>query len=228
MFPRSLPVANFVSACRRNAPLAHSTTKILDSDVTGPFTGDTNWRSDGGGTFASHVCHHHALLVAGLSPGGTSADLEAAAANNVAATPALRRKRISGVARCAGGHAPVRYGEMGTREDAERAFDAGDLRQLRELLKRANNPTELIAVATFLTATNDASDWEEGTNVLRGLADNGNGHAAHNLSTALMCPPVGREQDRPGAAHYLSIAVSTGFEATVSYDSSSMDPTRGR
>jgi hypothetical protein len=102
------------------------------------------------------------------------------------------------------------------------AFDANDFDRIRELFATriaSGDPDALCNFGTVLTLSQDLDCHSEGIAILRGLADSGNGHAAHNLATALRTGPHGQsESAKLESRRYMQIAVDSGFEATVVTD----------
>lgn len=106
-------------------------------------------------------------------------------------------------------------------EDASAASERGDHPEVRRILEpfvTAGDAEATVALGTFLTMSGDAAVSDEGVRLLRTLGDAGNGHAAHNLATALMTPAPARERDQAGFKHYMAIATESGFEASVASD----------
>ena len=108
---------------------------------------------------------------------------------------------------------------MSIYEDANDAFERGELELVRELLapSAVSGDTEAqAALGTFLTLTSNPSPFREGVEWLRSAADAGDGVAAHNLATILLSGGPGIEADCEEAMRYLQRARDSGFEATVS------------
>ena len=106
-------------------------------------------------------------------------------------------------------------------EEVDKALSADDWATAKKLLEEVNEDWDTearIYKGTVLTLSNDIDSYNDGISLLRELADNGNGQAAHNLATAL-CTGVGvTEQSREEFSHYMQIAVDSGFEETISSD----------
>jgi TPR repeat protein len=108
---------------------------------------------------------------------------------------------------------------MSIYEDANDAFERGELEGVRELLSpgaTSGDPEAQAALGTFLTLTSDAGWFLEGVEWLRSAADAGDGVAAHNLATILLSGGPGVSSDCEEAMRYLQRARDSGFEATVS------------
>lgn len=106
-------------------------------------------------------------------------------------------------------------------EEVDKALSADDWARVKKLLEEVNKDWDTearIFKGTVLTLSNDIDEYHDGVSLLRDLADNGIGHAAHNLAMAL-CSGVGAtEQSREEFARYMQIAADSGFEETVSSD----------
>lgn len=110
---------------------------------------------------------------------------------------------------------------MSIYEDANTAFERGELVRVRELLAPgavSGDPEAQAALGTFLTLTSDPRPFREGVEWLRSAANAGDGVAAHNLGTILLTGGPGVDPDCGEAMHYLERARESGFEATVSFD----------
>jgi Sel1 repeat-containing protein len=110
---------------------------------------------------------------------------------------------------------------MSIYEDANRAFERGELERVRELLSpgaASGDPDVQAALGSFLTLTSDPRPFLEGVEWLRRAADAGDGIAAHNLATILLEGGPGVEADCEEAMRYLQRARDSGFVATVASD----------
>jgi TPR repeat protein len=111
---------------------------------------------------------------------------------------------------------------MSIYDDANTAFERGELRRVHELLAPDAASGDLdaqAALGSFLTLTSDPSPFLEGVLWLRRAADGGDGVAAHNLATILLSGGPGIDPDCEEAMHYLERARQSGFEAIVTPDS---------
>src|SRR3954468_9510682 len=108
---------------------------------------------------------------------------------------------------------------MSIFDDANQAFERGDLGRVRELLEPTANAGDReaqTALGTLLVT--DGAGFIEGVRWLTIAADAGYGHAAHNLATILWSGGPGVDPDQEKATRYMQTAVDSGFEATVSCD----------
>src|SRR6185436_15988453 len=77
---------------------------------------------------------------------------------------------------------------MSVVDEANAAFDSGDLNRVRALLEPGASAGDLNAQATLgtmLSLSPDRTTFIEGVGWLRAAANCGHGHAAHNLATIL-------------------------------------------
>jgi TPR repeat protein len=110
---------------------------------------------------------------------------------------------------------------MSIYEDANNAFERGELIRVRELLAPgavSGDPDAQAALGSFLTLTSDPRPFREGVEWLRSAADAGDGVAAHNLATILLSGGPGVDADCEEAMRYLARARESGFEASLSFD----------
>ena len=110
---------------------------------------------------------------------------------------------------------------MSIYDEANDAFERGDLDRVRELLEPGANAGDhdaQAALGTFLTLTTVQSGFLEGVRWLRTAADAGDGLAAYNLATILLSGGLGVEPDPDEALRYLQRAREQGIEAIVSSD----------
>ena len=110
---------------------------------------------------------------------------------------------------------------MSIYEDANSAFERGELVRVRELLAPVaiSGDTEAqAALGSFLTLTSDPRPFREGVEWLRSAAEAGDGVAAHNLGTILLSGGPGVDADCEEAMRYLARARESGLEATISFD----------
>jgi TPR repeat protein len=108
---------------------------------------------------------------------------------------------------------------MSIYDDAEDAFERGDLARVREILTPAavaGDPGAQAILGTVLTLSTHARPFREGVDWLRSAAAAGDGVAAHNLATILLAGGPGVPADGEQAMQYLEKARACGFEATVS------------
>ena len=111
---------------------------------------------------------------------------------------------------------------MSIYDDANDAFELGELERVRELLApgaASGDPDAQAALGSFLTLASDAGRFLEGVEWLRSAADAGDGVAAHNLATILLSGGPGVEADCEEAMRYLQRARESGFEGSVSAES---------
>jgi TPR repeat protein len=107
---------------------------------------------------------------------------------------------------------------MSIYDDANTAFEQGELERVREILSpgaSSGDTDAQAALGTFLTLTSDESPFQEGMAWLRSAADAGDGVAAHNLATILLAGGPGVDPDCEEAMRYLERARESGLEATV-------------
>jgi TPR repeat protein len=108
---------------------------------------------------------------------------------------------------------------MSIYDDADDAFEQGDLELVRALLTPAavsGDPDAQAELGTLLTMSGHTRPFREGVDWLRSAAEAGNGVAAHNLATILLAGGPGFPPDGEQAMRYLQRARECGFEATVS------------
>jgi len=107
---------------------------------------------------------------------------------------------------------------MSIYDDADDAFERGELDRVRQLLTPAavgGDPEAQATLGTFLTLSRHARPFREGVDWLRSAAAAGDGLAAHNLATILLSGGPGVPPDGELAMQYLKRARALGFEATV-------------
>ena len=107
---------------------------------------------------------------------------------------------------------------MSIYEDANEAFEAGELDRVRELLipvAISGDAEAQSALGTFLTLSGDPTPFEEGVLWLRNAAEAGDGVAAYNLGTILLSGGPGVDADSELAMRYLARARESGLEAMV-------------
>lgn len=106
-------------------------------------------------------------------------------------------------------------------EQIDKAMDSeewGTVQDLLDLITYNDDVEAKIYKGTILSLSPNIDMYNEGIALLRALAEEKNGHAAHNLATALNCG-VGATKDTRGEFEYfMRIAVDSGFEKNVSSD----------
>jgi TPR repeat protein len=110
---------------------------------------------------------------------------------------------------------------MSIYDEADEAFERGELDRVRQLLTPAavgGDSDAQATLGTILTLNRNARPFREGVDWLRTAASAGHGVAAHNLGTILMSGGPGVEPDCEQAMQYLELARACGFEATVTPD----------
>jgi TPR repeat protein len=108
---------------------------------------------------------------------------------------------------------------MSSYEDAQAAFEAGDMSRVQALLEplaEKGDRAAQTALGTFLALRD--TGMVEGVRWLRMAADAGDGHAAHNLATILLQGGLAVAADKDVARHYFQVAHDSGFEASISSD----------
>jgi TPR repeat protein len=108
---------------------------------------------------------------------------------------------------------------MSIYDEADEAFERGELDRVRQLLTPAavGGDAEAQAIlGTFLTLSEHMRPFREGVDWLRSAAAAGDGVSAHNLATILLSGGPGVPADPEQAMQYLQKARESGFEATVS------------
>lgn len=120
---------------------------------------------------------------------------------------------------------------MSIYDDANNAFERGELERVREILSpgaSSGDTDAQAALGTFLTLTSETSPFLEGVEWLRSAADAGDGVAAHNLATILLSGGPGIDPDCEEAMRYLQRARESGLEASVSSESGELALSRAR
>jgi TPR repeat protein len=108
---------------------------------------------------------------------------------------------------------------MSIYDDADEAFERGELGRVREILTPAAVAGDAEAQATlgmFLTLTRHMRPFREGVDWLRSAANAGHAVAAYNVAAVLLSGGPGVTPDCEAAMHYMRRARECGFEATVS------------
>ncbi len=104
-------------------------------------------------------------------------------------------------------------------EKVEKALSCDDWATAKILLEQVDENEDIdvkIYRGTVLSLSSEIDSYHEGVLLLRGLAENGNGHAAHNLATALVSGIGATKKNRSEVSYFMQIAVDSGFEKTVS------------
>jgi TPR repeat protein len=115
---------------------------------------------------------------------------------------------------------------MSIYDDADEAFEKGELAKVRELLTPvavAGDPEAQATLGMFLTLIRHMRPFREGVEWLRSAANGGHGVAAYNLAAILLSGGPGVAPDCEAAMHYMRRARECGFEATVSSEFSHDD-----
>lgn len=108
---------------------------------------------------------------------------------------------------------------MSIYDDADDAFERGELGRVREILTPdavAGDADAQATLGTLLTLVKHVRPFREGVDWLRSAADAGHPVAAYNLAAILLSGGPGVAPDCDLAMHYFRQARECGFEATVS------------